>query len=129
MPASLFPAAQWVKICFFHRPKTMSESYTPLASLKELMISRLMCIHRDDGPNILLAYAGGTVYATDDTCTHEDASLAKGSLQGACVKCPLHGSRFDLGTGAALDDPAEEPLRTYPVKLDGDDILVDLQKG
>jgi nitrite reductase/ring-hydroxylating ferredoxin subunit len=107
----------------------MSDTYTTLASLKELMTSRLMCIHRADGPNILLAYANGNVYATDDLCTHEDASLAKGSLQGECVKCPLHGSRFDLRTGAALDDPAEEPVQTYAVKLNGDDIQVDLQKG
>ncbi len=84
-----------------------------------------MCIDCD-GLKILLAYAGNTVYATDDMCTHEDASLSKGSLHGDCVKCPLHGSRFELLTGKALDEPAEEDLQTYQVKIDGDSILVDL---
>jgi len=68
----------------------------------------------------------GEVYAVDDLCTHEDASLSKGSLHGECVKCPLHGSRFRLPTGEALDDPAEIPLNTYEVKIDGDDILVNV---
>ena len=57
-------------------------------------------------------------------CTHEDASLSKGSLHGDCVKCPLHGSRFRLSSGEALDEPAEEALSTYEVKIEGDDILV-----
>ena len=55
-----------------------------------------------------------------------DASLAKGSLHGHCVKCPLHGSRFDLSTGEALDEPAEDPVNTYEVRVEGDDILVAL---
>ncbi len=62
----------------------------------------------------------------DDMCTHEDASLSKGSLHGDCVKCPLHGSRFKLLTGQALDEPAEENLNTYKVKIEGDSIQVKL---
>jgi nitrite reductase/ring-hydroxylating ferredoxin subunit len=76
------------------------------------------------GRRILLANVDGRYCAVDDTCTHEDASLSKGFLQGAIVKCPLHGSRFNLVTGAVLDDPADQDLRTYPVRLDGDDILI-----
>mgnify|MGYP001822771506 FL=1 len=75
---------------------------------------------------ILIALAEGTVYAVDDMCTHEDASLSKGSLHADCVKCPLHGSRFRLSSGEALDEPAEEALNTYPVKIEGDDIMVGL---
>lgn len=79
-----------------------------------------------NGHRILLANVDGRYYATDDTCTHEDASLSTGFLKGDIVKCPLHGSRFNLCTGEVLDDPAEENLRTYPVTLDGDDILIGL---
>lgn len=66
------------------------------------------------------------MYAVDDMCTHEDASLSKGSLHGDCVNCTLHGSRFRLPTGEALDEPAEEALMTYPVKIDADDIFVQI---
>ena len=76
------------------------------------------------GRRLLLANVGGKFYAADDTCTHEDASLSTGSLQGACVKCPLHGSRFNVCTGEALEEPAEESLRTYPVRVEAGRILV-----
>lgn len=77
-----------------------------------------------DGRRILLANVDGNYCAADDTCTHEDASLSTGFLKGYIVKCPLHGSRFNLRTGEVLDDPAEQNLRTYPVRVDGDDILI-----
>ena len=103
----------------------MSEHYTTVASLKDLKTSKLLCV-KLQGLRIALAYVDGKVFAIDDMCSHEDASLAKGSLHGECVKCPLHGSRFDLNTGQALDEPAEDPVKTYPVKIEGDDILVKL---
>lgn len=103
----------------------MSEHYTTVASLKDLKTSKLMCV-KPQGLRIALAYVDGKVFAFDDMCTHEDASLSKGSLHGECVKCPLHGSRFDLNTGEALDEPAEDAVTTYPVKIEGDDILVKL---
>ncbi len=78
------------------------------------------------GRRILLANVEGHYYAVDDTCTHEDASLSTGSLKGELVKCPLHGSRFNVRTGAVLDEPAEAALRTYPVCLEGDRILIGL---
>ncbi len=99
--------------------------YTPVASLKDLKTRKLLCVVTEQH-RILLAFANDRVYAVDDMCTHEDASLSKGSLHGDCVKCPLHGSRFELLTGKALDDPAEENLQTYAVKVEGDSILVDL---
>jgi 3-phenylpropionate/trans-cinnamate dioxygenase ferredoxin subunit len=65
--------------------------------------------------------------AVDDTCTHEEASLSTGVLRGELVKCPLHGSRFSVCTGEVLEDPAEENLRTYPVRLEGGHILIGLR--
>jgi len=66
----------------------------------------------------------GAYYAIGDTCSHEEASLAEGDVFGDCVECPLHGSEFDIRTGKALTLPAVLPVPTYPVKLDGDAILV-----
>lgn len=101
----------------------MIENYVKLASLHELITSKLMRI-TNSNQDICLAYINGTVYAVDDMCSHEDASLSKGSLHENCVKCPLHGSRFDLKTGEALDEPAEAPINTYEVKVVDDDIFV-----
>ena len=103
----------------------MSAPYSTVASLNELRTRKLLCVEAQ-GMRLALAYVDGKVFAVDDMCSHEDASLAKGSLHGECVKCPLHGSRFDLNSGAALDEPAEDPIRTYPVRIEGDDILVQL---
>ena len=81
------------------------------------------------GHDVLIANAGGTVLATDDTCTHEDASLSAGVLAGAIVRCPLHGATFDLRDGAPLDEPAEEPLRCHEVKVEDGDVFVRLREG
>ena len=99
--------------------------FVHLASLDDLQTRKLICANTGSY-KILIALAEGEVYAVDDLCTHEDASLSKGSLHGECVKCPLHGSRFRLPTGEPLDEPAEIPLKTYEVKVDGDDILVNI---
>jgi len=79
-----------------------------------------------DGRRMLLANVNGRFCATDDTCTHEDASLSTGSLRGELVKCPLHGSRFNVCTGEALEEPAEQNLKTYPIRVEGDNILIGL---
>ena len=71
------------------------------------------------GPRrILLANVGGRFYAVDDTCTHEDASLSRGALRGEWVKCPLHGSRFNVRTGKVMEEPATESLAAYPVRIE-----------
>jgi 3-phenylpropionate/trans-cinnamate dioxygenase ferredoxin subunit len=78
------------------------------------------------GRRILLANVAGRLYAVDDTCTHEEASLSTGALKGELVRCPLHGSRFNVRTGEALEEPAEQALRTYPVREEGGRVLVGL---
>ena len=80
------------------------------------------------GHDVLIANVGGEVLATDDTCTHEDASLSCGVLSGAIVRCPLHGATFDLRDGAPLDEPAEEPLRCHEVKVEDGAIFVRLRQ-
>ena len=81
------------------------------------------------GHDVLLANAGGAVLAVDDTCTHEDASLADGVLAGDIVRCPLHGATFCLRDGAPLDEPAEEPLRCHEVRVEDGIIHVRLNGG
>ncbi|WP_042364843.1 bifunctional 3-phenylpropionate/cinnamic acid dioxygenase ferredoxin subunit [Streptacidiphilus neutrinimicus] len=61
--------------------------------------------------------ADGVLYAVDDTCTHQDASLADGWLEGCLVECPLHASSFDLRTGRPTCPPAKAALRTHRVQV------------
>ncbi|MDR7486276.1 MAG: non-heme iron oxygenase ferredoxin subunit [Armatimonadota bacterium] len=77
-----------------------------------------------DGRTIAIVNAHGTVYAIDDTCTHEEESLAEGPVVGEIIVCPKHGSRFHVPTGRVLSLPAVRPVNTYPVKVVGDDILL-----
>ncbi len=76
------------------------------------------------GRRIALVNIGGTVYAIDDTCTHERVSLAGGQVTGEIIVCPKHGSRFHVPTGRVLSLPAVRPVSTYAVKVEGDAIWV-----
>ena len=71
----------------------------------------------DAEPPIALFNVDGTFYAIDDTCTHQDASLADGWLDGCSVECPLHASCFDLRTGKPSAPPAKTAVRTYRVSV------------
>lgn len=79
----------------------------------------------DGHPVAIWHTEGGEFYATDDTCTHAQASLSEGGLEGHLCICPRHGARFDVRTGAVRALPAVVPLRTYPVRVEGDAILID----
>jgi 3-phenylpropionate/trans-cinnamate dioxygenase ferredoxin subunit len=76
------------------------------------------------GRRVTVARVGGSLHAFDDTCTHRQCSLAEGDLEEATVTCPCHGSQFDVATGAVLHPPASEPVKTYPVRVEGDDLQV-----
>lgn len=68
----------------------------------------------------------GEVYAIDDVCTHANVSLSEGDLDGCFLECWLHGSRFDIRTGDPTCLPATVPVATYPVTIEGDDVIVSL---
>ncbi|WP_129661102.1 bifunctional 3-phenylpropionate/cinnamic acid dioxygenase ferredoxin subunit [Rothia halotolerans] len=68
----------------------------------------------------------GDVHAIDDTCTHQDASLAAGWVEDCRVECPLHESTFSLLTGEVDQPPAKRGVRVHEVELEGDDVLVEL---
>jgi 3-phenylpropionate/trans-cinnamate dioxygenase ferredoxin subunit len=75
---------------------------------------------------LLICNVDGTFYAIEDVCTHDGGPLDQGELQGCRIMCPRHGALFDVTSGAALTLPAVVPLETYPVRIEGDDVLVDV---
>jgi naphthalene 1,2-dioxygenase system ferredoxin subunit len=78
------------------------------------------------GKEIALYDLDGTLYATDDICTHAYAKLSDGWLDRDEIECPLHAGRFDPKTGKATAPPCTEDLKTYPVRLVGDEIQIKL---
>src|SRR6476646_1685829 len=66
----------------------------------------------------------GELFALDDTCTHQDASLADGWVEGCEVECPLHASRFDLRSGTVHAPPAKLPVRTHRVVVEDGTVYV-----
>lgn len=68
----------------------------------------------------------GAYHAIEDICTHDGGPLAEGELDGQEVICPRHGARFDIKTGAARCMPAIAPVESYPVRVEGDDLLIGL---
>ncbi|HEY8425207.1 MAG TPA: non-heme iron oxygenase ferredoxin subunit [Limnochordales bacterium] len=81
------------------------------------------------GRTLALWHTQHGIYATDDTCTHERASLSEGDFEPEAgqVACPKHGARFDVRSGKALTLPAYRPLRTYPVEVRDGQIVVRVQ--
>jgi nitrite reductase/ring-hydroxylating ferredoxin subunit len=71
----------------------------------------------------------GSWRASDNVCTHAHALLTDGWLEGCVIECPLHAGRFDLRNGAGQGAPIERDLEIYPVRVDGDDVLVRLPPG
>jgi nitrite reductase/ring-hydroxylating ferredoxin subunit len=67
---------------------------------------------------------GGEFRATENVCTHEYALLSEGWLENGCIECPLHAAQFDVRTGKALSTPADEDLKVFEVKVEGDTLMV-----
>jgi len=77
------------------------------------------------GTRVSIARALGHLYAFDDTCTHKGCSLANGKLEGTTVTCPCHGSQFDVTSGAVMRGPAQRPVRSRRVQVEGEDLVVE----
>lgn len=71
--------------------------------------------------------SAGAIHALGDTCTHGEISLAEGFVEDGAIECWAHGSQFELATGKPRNLPAYEPVPVFPVTIDGDDVLVDVQ--
>ena len=78
------------------------------------------------GRDIALYTVGDAVYATDNTCTHGQARLCDGFLDGHEIECPLHQGKFDVRDGTPTCEPVTEALRSYPLKIDGQRVYLQI---
>jgi 3-phenylpropionate/trans-cinnamate dioxygenase ferredoxin subunit len=79
-----------------------------------------------DGVDVALVRDGDDFYAIHDECSHANIPLSEGDLDGCLIECWLHGSTFDLRTGQPTTLPAFEPVPIYPVRVEGDEVHVDV---
>ncbi len=79
------------------------------------------------GQPVCIARSGGEVFAISDVCSHADVALSEGDVEDGKIECWLHGSLFDLATGAPSGLPAVKPVPTFPVTVEGDDVLVQME--
>jgi 3-phenylpropionate/trans-cinnamate dioxygenase ferredoxin subunit len=80
-----------------------------------------------NGEAVCVAKIGSEVFAIGDTCSHSDASLSEGEVNGDLIECWLHGAQFDLRTGEAVTPPAIMAVPTFQVSYEGD--FVSISKG
>ena len=83
-------------------------------------------VKRIDDLEIAVFNLDGTFYAIKDVCTHEQAPLSEGELIEDTIICPWHGACFSIETGEALSLPATEPVETFPVVLQGEDVYLEI---
>lgn len=102
----------------------MSETaYHPVTTLDELPSGARKVVHVA-GREILLCNSNDRIFAVSNLCSHADERLDCGRMRGGWIACPVHGARFDLETGEAMNPPAIQPIATYPVRISGDQVEV-----
>jgi 3-phenylpropionate/trans-cinnamate dioxygenase ferredoxin component len=97
-----------------------------LATDAEVPPDSITRVEVDGGVICLVRTPDGSLHAMDDACSHEGASLSEGELFESNIECAMHGSLFDLRTGAARGLPATDPIRTYRVFVDDGGIYIEI---
>ena len=82
-----------------------------------------------DGEQVAIVRTEGEVFAIRDECSHAQVPLSEGEVDGYTIECWLHGSCFDVRTGEPTNLPATEPVPTYPIKIEGDDVLISIEES
>lgn len=99
--------------------------FIKVTNTNELSSGKIVSFEVDD-KKILVVNLESKYYAIGNLCTHMGCVLSRGVLSGEIVECPCHGSRFDVKTGSILKGPAKKPEPVFQVKVEGDEILVNV---
>jgi len=94
-----------------------------IAELEDLETGKLV---EAEGQSIAIFNLGGRFYAIENTCPHRGGPLSEGMMTGEEVICPWHGSRFNVKTGAVLTPPAPQGVKSFPVRVTGNDVEVEI---
>lgn len=101
-------------------------AFVKAAKLSEVPPGLVKVVEVED-EDVALCNVDGEIYAVANVCTHDDGPLGQGYLLGDEIECPRHGARFNVRTGEVKSLPAIIPLPKFEVKIEGDDILVDVE--
>ena len=101
----------------------MSENWTKVADFSDVPEDGTLLVELAGEP-VCLYNIGGKIFATHDTCTHGQASLADGFIEGEEIECPLHQGKFNVVTGKAVAAPCSEDIRIYPVMIESGAVLL-----
>ena len=99
--------------------------YIPVATVDEIP-NGTRKLFEIDGEPIAVFNIAGEYFAIADVCSHDDGPVAEGELDGYEIECPRHGAHFDVRSGKVLSLPAAVDIPSYPVRVEGDEILVGL---
>jgi nitrite reductase/ring-hydroxylating ferredoxin subunit len=99
---------RWVRVC----------------AVAELAEETGLRVEPDGSPALAVFRLADGIFAIADLCTHGAASLSEGFVENGVIECPFHSGTFDVRTGAALTFPCTEAVRSYPVRVEGEDVEV-----
>ena len=100
-------------------------AWTRVAAAADLKRQSVLAVEAG-GEEVALWWVEGAPYATSNICTHAFARLSDGFRDGECIECPIHQALFNVKSGEVVAGPAGAPIKTYPCKVDGADIVIDL---
>jgi 3-phenylpropionate/trans-cinnamate dioxygenase ferredoxin component len=80
-----------------------------------------------DGLDVAVVLHEDEIFAIEDECSHAAVALSEGDVDDCTIECWMHGSRFDLRTGKPTGPPATSPVPVFPVQVNGDDVLIDIE--
>jgi len=103
----------------------MPKSY-PVTPQDRLKPGQMACFEVNKR-RIILARVENDYFAFDEMCSHEEAELWKGALREDHIECPLHGSRFCLRTGKPIEEPATDPISTFPVTIKDGTVYIQME--
>ena len=100
-----------------------------LCLIDEISPGEVKQVELDNRPPLAVYNLEGEFFVTDDTCTHGDASLAEGDIEGDEIVCPFHLGKFDIRTGEVTATPCTEPIKTYEVLIEEGSVFAILENN
>lgn len=100
-------------------------NYVTVTTRDQIEENKVNCFRVEDVP-IAICKVKDDYFAVHNKCSHADAYLTSGRLRGHKLLCPLHGAIFDVRDGAVLSPPARQPIKSYELKVEGEEIKIKL---